>query len=65
MNAFRVELRLSHRYLQAFRDSLGGAIPIPEKYFRAIYDTPEEADAMHALHVSRCESADDEPECDQ
>lgn len=64
MNASRVELRLSYHYLQAFRDSLGGAISIPKKYFRAVYDTQEEADAMYALHVSRCESVDDEPEVD-
>ena len=54
MNLGRAETRQAYRTLRAIRDAFSG--PVPLEYFRAQFDSDVEADAMHALHVSRCES---------
>ena len=59
MNAKRIDTRRTYNMIQAIRDSFSPSIPID--YFRAIYDTEEEASAMHALHESRCASASQGP----
>jgi hypothetical protein len=47
----RVELRRAYTMMRAVQDAFSDTVP--EVYFQALYDDPEEAKAMHELHKSR------------
>lgn len=54
LNAQRTETRRSYGMLRAIRDAFSNAVP--QEYFRDLYDTEEQADAMYAAYLSRCAS---------
>jgi hypothetical protein len=53
LNARREETRREYAAARAIRNA-NSPDALPVEYFKAEYDDPEEAEAMHNLYLSRC-----------
>lgn len=60
LNSQRQRTRRSYDMLRAIKDAFEPTVPA--EYFAALYDDPEEAEAMYAIHADRVAAAQQQTE---